>query len=170
MAADNLNTWRVLDGNGTTLWIVNATIDEYENMTPQFAPRTNGGPVEVTNPLPVYIPAGSTIPAQLPGTAGTDHSNAQPELLSVLETIAPNASRVGFWWQNQSAATIQIVIDHDTTGENYSVILSASGAAPGSGLANVQGDSSSLGALGIRHTGQIRICGAEGSQFAAAEF
>lgn len=101
---------------------------------------------------------------RLPGGAGTDHSANKPALLAVQQTIAPNALRNGFYLQNQSADTIQIVLDHDLTGNNYTVCL----AAP-NGAGN-QGSDWSFAQAGIRHTGQIRICAGATDQFAATEF
>jgi hypothetical protein len=51
MAADSPTTWVVINGlvQKTFAWI---TQDTAGNVTPQFAPRTNGGPVEVGNPMP----------------------------------------------------------------------------------------------------------------------
>lgn len=119
----------------------------------------NGNAVTASNPLATALPA----------TFGTDHSRSVPSLLNVLATVAPNASRVGFYWQNQSAADIQIVLDHDTSGTNYTVIITATGAAPG-GPGNVQGADNSFAQMGIRHVGQIRICGVAGSQIAVGEY
>jgi hypothetical protein len=106
------------------------------------------------NPLSVS-PAGTT--------AGADQSANAPAVGNVLKTIAANASRGGFYIQNQSAVTLQVVLDH-ATGSPTIVLVD-----PGSG-ANAQGGDWSFSQAGVRHTGQIRIAGLAGSQFGAMEF
>jgi hypothetical protein len=120
-------------------------------------PNASGQPAPVSSANPM--------PTALPATTGADWSNSAPSLLATLKTIPANAARIGFSVQNQSAATLQIVLDHDGTGSNYTVWL----VDPGAG-ANRQGGDWSFAQAGIRHSGQIRICGATGSQLAAWEF
>jgi hypothetical protein len=52
MTADTPGVWTIQDGNGNKPQ-ANITLTA-AIITPQFAPRTNGGPVEAGNPLPVY--------------------------------------------------------------------------------------------------------------------
>jgi len=51
MAADNPSTWSVRNGVGAQA-SAQITVDASGYTTPQMAVRTNGGPVEVGNPLP----------------------------------------------------------------------------------------------------------------------
>lgn len=115
----------------------------------------NGNPVTPANPFPTATPA----------TVGVDHSVSAPALLNTLATIAPNANRLAFYVQNQSASLVQVVLDHDLTGSNYSVILVGPGSNP-----NGQGADWSMINAGLRHIGQIRICAVAGAQVLATEY
>jgi hypothetical protein len=55
MTADNPFTWAVKNGIGVQNSATN-TVDEFGNITPQFAMRSNGAPVEQDNPLPIKPP------------------------------------------------------------------------------------------------------------------
>jgi hypothetical protein len=110
--------------------------------------------IDTTEALSV-APAGAT--------AGADRSANAPSVGNVLKTIAANADRGGFYIQNQSAVTLQVVLDH-ATGDPTIVLVD-----PGYS-ANRQGGDWSFSQAGLRHVGQIRIAGTAGSQFAATEF
>lgn len=144
-----------------------AVIADVVFLDPSTTVAISGGTVTLTPGESVALAAGAATIGSVttPATVGADHSVAPATLLTVLGTIAPNANRIGFYWQNQSGATIQVVLDHDTSGTNYTVILAGPGAGAGS-----QGADNSFAQMGIRHTGQIRICGAAGSQIAVGEY
>lgn len=131
--------------------------------TPRYAPEVGGAAVAPGNPLPVTGVVTGNV--QLPSGAGTDRSVTKPTLLTVLATIPANAARVGLYVQNQAASQLQVVLDQDNTGADYTVILVDSGNG-----ANGQGADWSMAQAGIRHVARIRICGTSGAQFAAREY
>lgn len=131
--------------------------------TPRYAPEIAGTAVGANNPMPVSGVVTGNV--QLPSGAGTDRSANKPALLATLQTIAANAARVGLYVQNQSASQLQVVLDQDNTGTDYTVIL----VDPGNG-ANGQGADWSMAQAGIRHVARIRICGTAGAQFASREY
>jgi len=95
------------------------------------------------------------------GSTGTDYSINASTIpasgLSILQTIAANASRLYVEVQNQSANTVQVVRD-DGAGNNQTTILLASG-----GSAGAQGGGWSSNTF----KGRVRIYGVTGSQIAA---
>ena len=111
-----------------------------------------------------WIPTAQTVLTVTLGTTGVNHSSSPPSLLPVQQTIPPNANRVNVIAQNQSAATIQVILDHDLSGTNYTVFLL------GPAGANMQGGEISLVGLGIRHIGQVRIAAPAGAQYAVGEW
>lgn len=131
--------------------------------TPRYAPEIAGAAVGVSNPMPVSGVVTGNV--QIPAGTGTDRSVNRPTLLTTLATIAAKSDRVGFYIQSQAASQLQVVLDQDNTGTDYTVIL----VDPGNG-ANGQGADWSMAQAGIRHTARIRICGVTGAQFAAREY
>ena len=128
------------------------TLRSDQNPDGSFAMRASleieGAAVSATNPLPV-----TTV-----GATGTDASGAAPSIGNVLMTFTvtnPGRYRV----QNQSAATLQVVMDDGATGTPSILLL-----APGAGAGQQGGDTSPEISW---FTGRIRVCGAAGSQFMA---
>jgi len=91
-----------------------------------------------------------------------DWSGSPPAIQTILATIPANPARTNFTIQNQSAAVLQLILDHPY-GNPTIFLVSPLGAIS-------QHDCLSLRQLGTPHPGQIRIAGAAGSQFAAAEY
>jgi len=151
----------IRDAAGNLLNTNQETQDGGLTRTPRYAPEIAGAAVGTGNPMPVS----GAVTAALPLGAGTDRSANKPTLLSVLATIPANAARVGFYVQNQSASQLQVVLDQDNTGTDYTVIL----VDPGNG-ANGQGADWSMAQAGIRHSARIRVCGTANAQFAAREY
>lgn len=153
----------IRDAAGNLLNTNQETQDGGLTRTPRYAPEVAGAAVAPNNPMPVSGVVTGNV--QLPSGAGTDRSVTKPALLTTLATVAANAARVGLYVQNQSASQLQVVLDQDNTGTDYTVIL----VDPGNG-ANGQGADWSMAQAGIRHVTRIRICGTTGAQFAAREY
>lgn len=78
----------------------------------------------------------------------------------LLSTANINADRIGVEVQNQSAATIQVVLDdgHDSTGSDVTILLQGAGAgAQGGGWSSTT------------FRGRVRLYGAAGAQVSAYE-
>jgi hypothetical protein len=90
---------------------------------------------------------------QPPGDTGTDYSaNAPATFADLLLTIPTNATRKGFFIQNQDGANQVMVVIDDGAGNNLTkILLNAAGATPGQG--------GSVDFSGIPTQGRIRVYG-----------
>jgi hypothetical protein len=90
MTADTPGTWPVKNGEGNPASATN-TNDLSGNLTPQFAGRTAGGPVEVGNPWPVLDANSAAMLAALvalsPGGAAGATAAGQASQLTALGTL-----------------------------------------------------------------------------------
>jgi hypothetical protein len=107
MAADTVSTWVVLSGTGANT-TANITLAG-SVITPQFALRTNGAPVESTNPLyvnptPVIYSSAITIAATI-GTTSAAIISAGGAPTGRLDLFNNTASGGGTLWVNPSGGT-----------------------------------------------------------------
>jgi hypothetical protein len=100
----------------------------------------------------------------MPYTAPDGSANQPVLAANLLSTFPVNNSRLSFYIQNQSADTLQVVID-DGNGGPVTIVL----VDPGAGANKQGGDWSPP--IGWRLTGRIRIYGPNSTdQFAAREY
>lgn len=100
----------------------------------------------------VTIAPGSSVAVSTPPSGlGTDDSVNKPSALGHLViTIAANTSRKGFFVQNQSAATIQVVLTAAGGSDTTFVLLAPN--VSGAGFAGASVDFS-----GMPHSGEIQV-------------
>ena len=98
-------------------------------------------------------------PVTIDGDSGQDYSGSAPSIASICAAplAGPAVALNGFYVQNQSAATLYVVLDDPAGQATPSVML----LAPGAGAGQQGADTNSLPWF----KGRIRVCGPAGSQF-----
>jgi hypothetical protein len=166
MAADNPSTWPVKNGIGGPV-SAPITVDPAGNTTPQLAIRTNGAPVEESNPLPSYL---AVAPSLAAGTAKI--GSLQPATYSNAITIAPAVSTTSEALITAGGpATGRLEIFNNTTGSSPGTLwINPAGgtAVAGQGIPVLPGGSytwvNGLATIptGISDSGALSISGAGG--------